>query len=117
MEMRSMMKWSTVEQLVLAESMDSFTGTEREMFWKNVSQCVITTLRMIGTVEESRFTDEECYNQWNYLNKEYSNRTRRQPIDILTLINLLRRKRIDELDREMNNVRSKLLRLQDLPSY
>ena len=114
--MRGFVRWSTVEQLVLVESMENFQTLEQR-FWESVSNCMISTLRMIGSVDPARFTERECYNEWENLKLEYQTKLPRD-CDLAQGINyLLRKKRIEELDKEMTTIKSKLLRLQDMSSY
>ena len=115
--MRSQGRWSTVEQLVLVESMENYYNVEQNEFWTSVSYCVIKTLQMISNINTARFSAEQCSYEWEELKKDYENQLSRDYTALQTINYCLRKKRIDELDREMNNVKNKLLRLQETPTY
>ena len=109
--------WSTVEQLVLVESIENFNHLLGDLRWKKISEYVISTLKMIGTVDQSRFTEDECFEEWKSITRNYPFPAYPDSSECIQyIITYLRRKRIDELDKEMMNMKNKLLQLQKLPS-
>ena len=109
--------WTTVEQLVLVESIDNYSHISTTDRWNLISECVVTTLKMISNIDQRRFTPDNCSREWTNIRRDLISPYPDRGDEIQFAINCLRRKRIEELDKEMFNIKSKLLRLKDIPPY
>ncbi|KAL7715489.1 Myb-like domain-containing protein [Entamoeba marina] len=110
------MSWSTVEQLVLVEAIQysSYYCVNRLDHWKLVSDLVIRTLSCSGDVDKIKYSDVACYDQYTLLEKIHFQNFSQQQSFVETLNSFLRRKRIEELDREMEQTKMVMSQLQQM---
>ncbi|KAL7714139.1 Myb-like domain-containing protein [Entamoeba marina] len=108
------MSWTTVEQLVLVEAIQyslQFNASPNQ-HWKLVSDVVTRTLSCCNDFVDKNYSDVSCYDQYVLLEKMIITLLP-QPYSYLdSLDSWLRNKRIEELDKEMEQTKQIISKLQ-----
>ncbi|BFU23380.1 hypothetical protein EHI8A_148840 [Entamoeba histolytica HM-1:IMSS-B] len=106
-------EWTVVEQLVLVESIDYyFPHDYRE--WRLVSELVIKTMSYFSHVNVRLYSPDECFSQWTVIEKKYLDKVPPECSLLKSIILILRNKRIEELDTEIQIVKQRLLHFKQM---
>ncbi|ELP86290.1 hypothetical protein EIN_114940 [Entamoeba invadens IP1] len=103
--------WSTVEQLVLIESIQ-YIRPQVSTDWIAVSETVIKTLLFNGPVDQKKYDENECYKQLKELENRYGAAIPAESSFFGSLNAILRKKRIEELDYDIETCRRNLQYLE-----
>ncbi|EDR28637.1 hypothetical protein EDI_005350 [Entamoeba dispar SAW760] len=106
-------EWTVVEQLVLVESIDYYCPYDYRD-WRLVSELVIKTMSYFNHGNIKLYSPDECFNQWTVIEKKYLDKIPIECSLLRSIILILRNKRIEELDTEIQIIKQRLLHFKQI---